>query len=155
MDSSEPLESDANRLIPPAELDPVATPAHRTGRFLVLEAVELHKTSARVTCIIKLSRRDGAFRGEASELDTEAGRARAAARATLAAAAQAVDSVAFGLEGATITEFFGRRYVVVSIEAVRRRRFIILSGIVATDSARSLEEAAALATLRAIDRWIS
>jgi hypothetical protein len=41
------------------------------------------------------------------------------------------------------------------VEAANRRRFIILSGIVAIDSARSLEEAAALATLRAIDRWLS
>lgn len=149
------MDENLERYTTPAELDPAATPAHRSGRFLVLESVELHKSSARVTCIVKLHRRECTVRGEASELETEAGRARAAARATLAAAAQAVDSVAFGLEGVSLADFFGRRYVVISVEAVRRRRFIILSGIIATDSARSLEEAAALATLRAIDRWIS
>ena len=83
------------------------------------------------------------------------GRARAAARATLAAAAQCVESVSFGLEGCAYADMFSRRYIVVSIEAAQGRRFIILSGIVALDPSRTPEEAAALATLRAIDRWIA
>ena len=148
------MEPDADRHLHAAELDPAATPAHRGGRFLVLDSVELHKTGPRVTCIVKLNRRGVCFRGEAGELDTPPGRARAAARATLAAATQAVESVSFGLEGSAYTDLFSRRYVVVSIEAAQHRRFIILSGIVAIDATRSVEEAAALATLRAIDRWI-
>jgi hypothetical protein len=139
---------------PPPEIDPATTPAHRSGRFLVLDSVELHKSSSRVTCIVKLRRRDLCLRGEGSELDTPPGRARAAARATLGAAAQTIENVSFGLEGAAFIDLFGRRYVIVSVEAAHRRRFIILSGIVALDAARSLEEAAALATLRAVDRWI-
>ncbi len=104
---------------------------------------------------MRLRRRgEHSFRGESSELDTPAGRARAAARATLGAAAQSVENVSFGLEGAAFVEVFGRRYIAVSVEAAHRRRFIILSGIVALDAARSPEEAAALATLRAVDRWI-
>jgi hypothetical protein len=133
----------------------MATPAQRSGRFLVLDNVELHKSSSRVTCIVKLQRSGESFRGEASELDTNSGRLRAAARATLAAAAQAVDTVSFGLEGAACVELFSRRYIVVSIEAAHRRQFILLSGIIASESARFPEEAAALATLRAIDRWIA
>lgn len=146
------IEDDRQR---PSELDPAATPAHRSGRFLLLDGVELHKSGPRITCVVRLHRRDISFRGEASELDTQTGRIRAAARATLAAAGQVVEQVSFGLEGATCTDLFARRYVVVSVEAANRRRFVMLSGIIAIDSARSPEEAAALAVLRAIDRWIS
>ncbi|HSL70403.1 MAG TPA: hypothetical protein VK864_09185 [Longimicrobiales bacterium] len=120
----------------------------------MLDAVELHKASARITCIVKLRRSEQGFRGEASELDTPSGRARAAARAVLAAAAQAAENVNFGLEGASCIDLFAREYVAVSVEAAQRRRYAILSGIIALDSSRSIEEAAALATLRAIDRWI-
>jgi hypothetical protein len=125
------------------------------GRFLVLEGVELHKSGARITCLVKLKRPNQSFRGEATELDTSSGRYRAAARATLAAAAQAVTTMSFGLEGATCMDIFSRRYIVVSIEAAHQRRFILLSGIVALEAAHSPEEAAAIATLRAIDRWIA
>lgn len=104
---------------------------------------------------MKLKRREQCVRSEASELDTVPGRARAAARATLAAATQAVDAYSFGLEGVQYVDLFGRRYVAVSIEAVQHRRFVILSGIVALDAARSPEDAVCLATLRAIDRWIA
>jgi hypothetical protein len=120
----------------------------------VLDSLEIHKASARITCITRLRQRDQLFRGEAAELDSQLGRARAAAQATLAAAALAVNDAAFGLEGVALADFFGRSYVIVSVEAAQRRRFIVLSGILALDSARSPEEAAALATLRAIDRWL-
>jgi hypothetical protein len=121
----------------------------------VLDNVELHKAGSRITCIVRLRRRDLLYRGEASELDSTNGLSRAAVRAALAAAAQSVDDVSFGLEGIAVADFFGRSYVVVSVEAARSRRFSILSGILALDAARSPEEAAALATLRAIDRWIA
>lgn len=137
-----------------AELDPPSTPARPGGRFLVLEGVELHKNGARITCYVKLKRPGQSFRGEATELDTNSGRFRAAARATLAAAAQAATSISFGLEGAACMDLFSRRYIIVSVEAAQRRRFILLSGIAAVDAAHSPEEAAAIATLRAIDRWI-
>lgn len=93
--------------------------------------------------------------GEAVELDTEAGRIRAAARATLAAAERAGDNLALGLEGSALIEMFGRRYVATSVEAAVDRRFATLSGLAPVDPARSIEEAACLATLRAIDRWIA
>jgi hypothetical protein len=102
-----------------------------------------------------LRRGDQSFRGEAAEIESPTGRARAAARATLGAAAQAIDGMIFGLEGIALMDFFGRAYCVVSVEAAHQRRFIILSGIVAIDASRSPEEAAALAALRAIDRWIA
>jgi len=154
LNRTDPLIPDDRTHTDPAELDPAATPAHRSGRFLVLDSLELHRAGPRITCIVKLRKRDQCFRGEASELDTVPGRARAAARATLAAAAQAVEAYSFGLEGSQYIDLFSRRYVAVSVEAVQHRRFVILSGIVALDAARSPEDAVCLATLRAIDRWI-
>jgi hypothetical protein len=93
--------------------------------------------------------------GEASELDTEAGRARAAAIATLRAAESTRDDLALGLEQIGVLPVFGRRYLVVSVEAAVQRRFAQLSGMVLIDPARSLEEAASMATLRAIERWVT
>jgi hypothetical protein len=93
--------------------------------------------------------------GEASELDTESGRARAAAAATLRAAESTRDDLALGLEQIGVLPVFGRRYLVVSVEAAVQRRFAQLSGMVVIDPARSLEEAASMATLRAIERWVT
>jgi hypothetical protein len=50
---------------------------------------------------------------------------------------------------------FGRKYVAASVEAALDRRFALLAGLVPIDPARSLEEAAAMAALHAIDRWIA
>ncbi len=124
------------------------------GRFLILDAVDVQGSGGRVNCRVRLVRLEEAFEGQADELDTELGRARAGARATLAAAEKASPS-ALGLEGIQIPLIFGRRYVVVSVEASAARRYVVLSGILALEGARSLEEAAALAALRAIERFIS
>jgi hypothetical protein len=93
--------------------------------------------------------------GAALVLDTAAGRARPAARATLFAAERADTRLALGLEGTVILDMFGRKYVAASVEAAVERRFALLAGLVPVDPGRSLEEAASLAALRAIDRWIA
>jgi len=131
-----------------------APPAHWPGRFLLLDNLSVERADNHVTCHIKLVRLGEPFEASCTELDTDLGRARASARATLAAAEQTSPS-ALGLEGAHMAELFGRRYVVVSIEATAARRFVVLSGILALDGARSIEEAAALATLGAVERFIS
>jgi hypothetical protein len=64
------------------------------------------------------------------------------------------ENLALALEGVSVTPLFGRSYAVISIEAAIGRRVATLSGIVPIDPARAIEEAACLATLRAIDRWI-
>lgn len=129
-------------------------PAPWHGRFLILEGVDVERSSSHVACRVHLMRLEEHFQGESTELDSELGRIRAAARAALAAAELA--SPAFlGLEGAQLVELFSRRYIVVSVEASAARRFVVLSGIMALDGARSMEEAAALAALRAIERFIS
>jgi hypothetical protein len=130
-------------------------PVPSGGRFLILDDLVVHRAGSRITCSVVLSRGSERLEGEAVELDTEAGRTRAGARATLAAAERAADNLALGLEGASILELFGRRYVAAAVEAAVDRRFASLAGLATIDPSRSIEEAACLAALRAIDRWIS
>jgi hypothetical protein len=113
------------------------------------------RNGSRITCNVRLAHEAGVVTGTASELDSESGRARAAALATLNAAESTTDGLALGLEGLSIVSLFGKRYVAVAVEAAVRRRFAALSGFAPIDPARPLEEAACLATLRAIDRWLA
>ena len=143
-------------LTPGAEPTPVpagGSPGH--VRFLVLADMGITRSGSRVTANVTVGKGDERLEGEAVELDTEAGRARAAARATLAAAERAGSSLALGLDGLFLLDMFGRRYVAVSVEAAVERRFALLAGLVPIDPQRSPEEAACLAALHAIDRWIA
>jgi hypothetical protein len=141
---------------PGAEPAPHRHAAAEPGlRFLLLHDLSIQRAGSRITCTVQVERGPEIFEGRAIELDTESGRARAAARATLAAAECADDSLALGLEGTLVLDIFGRKYVAASIEAAVNRRFGLLAGLVPVDPARSLEEAACLAALRAIDRWIA
>jgi hypothetical protein len=138
------------------EQEMIAAPAPTSGgRFLILDDLVVHRAGSRITCSVVLARGSERLEGEAVELDTEAGRTRAAARATLVAAERAADNLALGLEGASVLELFGRRYVAAAVEAAVDRRFASLAGLATIDPSRSIEEAACLAALRAIDRWIS
>lgn len=143
---------EALRLVQVASLGEHAAP---TGRFLVLHDISLSRQGSRVTSHVRLTCGSAIVTGEASELDTESGRARAAAVATLRAAESTRDDLALGLEQIGVVPIFGRRYLVVSVEAAVQRRFAQLSGMVLIDPARSLEEAACMATLRAIERWVT
>ncbi|MGQ0813105.1 MAG: hypothetical protein ACT4O1_01405 [Gemmatimonadota bacterium] len=125
------------------------------GRFLILSGIQLERGNREIHCRVQLSRAGKLYHGEARELDTPAGRARSAARATLAAAEQAVPGIALGLEGIALVELFSRSYVVASIEAAQDREFVLLAGLVTLEPSRALEDAAVLATLRAVDRWIA
>lgn len=124
-------------------------------RFLLLHDLAVARSGSRVTCTVQVERGTAVFQGEAVELDTEAGRTRAAARATLSAAERAAEKLALGLEATLVLDMFGRKYVAASVEAAIERRFALLAGLVPVDPARSVEEAACLAALRAIDRWIA
>jgi hypothetical protein len=140
----------------PEELHGIVTgPPHGSGRFLLLQDIALSRSGPYVSCRVQLMRNDTPASGEARELDTSGGRARAAAAATLRAAENTADNLALGLEAVTITEVFGRSYAIVSVEAAIGRRVATLSGLVPVEPARAPEEAVCLATLRAIDRWIA
>ena len=134
-------------------VDDKAPPPAWHGRFLVLDGVEVRRSEARVTCVVRLKRLGDSFTGEVQELDTPQGRARAAARAALIAAEKSGEGVGLSLEGVVIQEFFGRQYVMAFVDGVAHRRFASLSGILAVES--SLETAAALAILRAVERWVA
>jgi hypothetical protein len=125
------------------------------SRYLLLDDLAVERAGSKVTCRVTLKREVDRFEGEAVELDTDAGRVRAAARATLAAAEHAGHDLALGLEGTIIVDLFGRRYIAASVEAAVDRRFALLAGLVAIDPGRSAEETACLAALSAIDRWIA
>ncbi|HEX9108737.1 MAG TPA: hypothetical protein VF832_15940 [Longimicrobiales bacterium] len=139
--------------LPTQPAEATETPPWR-GRFLLLDGVDVQRSGSRAQCKVRLLRLEESIEGQAEDLDTDMGLARAAARATLNAAERASPS-ALGLEGVQIAEMFGRRYVVVSVEASAARRFVVLSGILALEGTRSLEESTALATLRAVERFIS
>jgi hypothetical protein len=135
--------------------DPTTDDAGRAGRFLLLSGVQLERGQREIHCRVQLSRAGKTFPGEAREMDTPNGRMRAAARATLAAAEQAVPGTSLGLEGIAIVQFLSRSYAVASVEAGRNRQFALLAGLAMIDSTRTLEDSAVLATLGAIDRWIT
>lgn len=126
----------------------------RSGRFLLLRGLQLERGNREIHCRVQLARNEKIYHGEAREMDSASGRARAAARATLAAAEQVGQGVSLGLEGVAMLDLFSRSYVVVSVEAALDRDFVLLAGLVTLEPTRAVEDAAVLATLRAIDRWI-
>src|SRR4051812_34935302 len=92
----------ANVLTQPEESANVAG-----GRFLILQDIGLTRDGSRITCRARLAHEAGIVTGEATELDSEAGRARAAALATLRAAESTTDGLVLGLEGLSIVNLFG------------------------------------------------
>lgn len=141
----------------PAPQRPPSTPPDRHSvrrpRHLVFGTRELRLADNAVTCRVQLLRDREPFWGEARDLDTELGRARAAARATLDATSAAAPDVGLGLHGITLLDLFGGRYVILAVEAASDRRFGHLAGIAAVDA--SVDDAACLATLDAVERWVS
>ncbi len=123
------------------------------GRGLVFDRLETHRTDNWIECRVHVLRRGQPAVGEAREVDTELGRARAAARAVLDAAAKTTRGITFGLEGVHFLDVVSRRYVLVSIEAAFGRRLSHLPGVGTID--RSVEDAACLATLGALERWLA
>jgi hypothetical protein len=124
------------------------------SRYLLLQDIGIIRSGHHVTCRVQLMRGENFAAGEARELDTPAGRARAAAAATLRAAEVSTENLALGLEAAILTQMFGRSYAAVAVEASIGRRVATLAAIAAMDDSRAPEESFCLAALRAIDRWI-
>lgn len=122
-------------------------------RPLVRHDLQILRGDRRAICRVELLHEGDVVAAEAADLDTEAGRARAAARATLNAAEAAYPGRSLGLEGLRVVELGGRLHIALSVEAVSDRRTARLSAITAIDP--SHEEAACLAALGAIERWLS
>jgi hypothetical protein len=149
------------RVVSVAQLRSTAAESYVKNRSLpdtqnVSRLVYLHfdttsASSLDTSCKVTLRRGDLDIVGDATGLNTLAGRADAAARAVFDALNRLGEPV--GLEGATIVEMQGRSFVLVSARAVTGRTTRILTGIAAL--LRSPEEAAIFASLQATNRFVA
>jgi hypothetical protein len=149
------LEDSALRLAVLETRDPGGRPARGDRpRPLVRHDLQILRGDRRAICRVELLHEGDVVAAEAADLDTQAGRARAAARATLNAAEAAYPGRSLGLEGLRVVELGGRLHIALSVEAVSDdRRTARLAAVAAIDP--SHEEAACLAALGAIERWLS
>jgi len=135
--------------------DPKAAPstAHSTRR-LVLGNVRIERAAGqKVTCRVDLSHDDSVFTGEAEGPDFEKARMEVAATALLEAAQMASgDGVFLSLQGIDSIGAFGQSFVLAAVNGSVRRESQSLAGVVRVRD--SVEEAAVLACLQAINRWV-
>jgi len=128
-------------------------PAVSSERRLVLGNVRIERAAGqKVTCRVDLTHEDAVFTGEAEGPDFEKARMEVAATAALEAAQQASgDSVLLSLQGIDSVGAFGQSFVLAAVNGTVRRDSQSLAGVVRVRD--SVEEAAVLACLQAINRW--
>lgn len=124
----------------------------------VFAGIESTTTSGNVTVNVRLEWEGVVSTGSANAVDTQPGRARAAATATLRSAGDAPwnDGLGLELDFASIVQALDGEYILVSVLAVSPmlgRRPLPLVGAQPVDS--DMESAAALATLKAINRVLA
>lgn len=120
--------------------------------------IESTASTGRVRVAVRLDWRGEASEGEAEAVDTPVGRARAAATATLGAAAATAwnDTLGLELDFASIVQALDGEYVLVSVLEMGGRlgrRPLSLVGAHPVES--DVETAAALAILKAVNRILS
>lgn len=118
---------------------------------LSFDAIDIHRTDNTVECTVRLRTGDRTMTGTVTEPDSRAGRARASARATLAAAEALDPDLHLGLHGARIHDLFGFDVLSILVEASLGRTHVELPGAALIQ--RSIEHTAALATLYALRSW--
>jgi hypothetical protein len=125
-----------------------------SDRRLVLGNVHIERAAGqKVTCRVDLAHDDSVFTGEAKGPDFEKARMEVAATAALVAAQQAAgDQVSLSLQGIDSVGAFGQSYVLAAVNGTVRRESQSLAGVVRVRD--SVEEAAVLACLQAINRWV-
>lgn len=122
-----------------------------SGRVL-FKGFDAHVSASReAICRVTLERHETAATGESTSLDTAQGRARAAAKATLAALDELHHQANFGFDGLELIEIGGRTAVLTSVRALEGRHATGLTGIAAIDI--TPEEAATFSVLQATNRW--
>lgn len=140
---------------------PVAAPETPAARAaeprLVLERIESHAVDGRVRVSVRLGIGGRFFEGECGELEGGTGRIRAAAKATLAAVMEASGGeLQLEVTRAQSVRALGREYVVVGVlagsERLGRRLRPLLGSHPLGVSGAGEEDAAALATLHAVNR---
>ena len=134
---------------------PAAQPGRAADRRLVLGNVHIERAAGqKVTCRVDLSHDEEVFTGEAEGPDFEKARMEVAATAVLEAAQMATDDgVILALQGIDSVGAFGQSYVLAAVNGAVRRESASLAGVVRVRD--SVEEAAVLACLQAINRWIA
>ncbi len=136
---------------------PAAAPlaGRAADRRLVLGNVRIERAAGqKVTCRVDLSHDDETFTGEAEGPDFEKARMEVAATAVLEAAQLATeDGVILALQGIDSVGAFGQNFVLAAVNGAVRRESAALAGVVRVRD--SVEEAAVLACLQAINRWIA
>jgi hypothetical protein len=133
---------------------PAAEAVVSADRRLVLGNVRIERAAGqKVTCRVDLSHEDSVYTGEAEGPDFEKARMEVAATAALEAAQQAsADDVFLALQGIDSVGAFGQSFVLASVNGSVRRDSHSLAGVVRVRD--SVEEAAVLACLQAINRWV-
>ncbi len=156
-DAIEPFEAG---LAEPADEADEADAAETTGpdaparrpRLIFLGYDATGGTQTSTDCSVRLLRDGDVVTGRGAGAGSAAGRVQAGARAAFAALAAALDEDSLTLEGATVVETHGKRFVLVTARAVTGRDAPPLTGV--APLGRSPEEAAVLASLQAANRWI-
>jgi len=142
-------DGSAGMVIPLRPTEP-AGPVERV-RFA---GIRTHTHSSRsVACEVRLTLNGGEFVGREEAPDTETGRLGAAARATFTALEAALGEAPAALEGVTAVDADAGRYVLVLARGFAGRERVQLVGTARMRGA--VEDAAVLATLQALDRWLT
>ena len=147
------LFSDHGLDCPPDRIHIAAPPPPAGGELprLHLEGLEVRRTENAVECEVTLRGPSRSSVATAREPDSPRGRARAAARAALAAAERLDPDLRLGLEGIMLVDLFGREAVTVLVEGALGRALGHLPGAALVE--RSAEEAACRAVLAALRGW--
>ena len=127
---------------------PSTPPAPATLPGLSLDGLDVHRSANRAECTVRLRAGGRVITGTAAEPDSATGRARAAARAALAAAETVDPELRLGLHGTQRSDLFGFAVLNVLVEASLGRTHIVLPGTALVE--RSIEHAGAFATLHAL-----
>ncbi len=137
------------RTVPAEHIAPGAT-----KRRLYFEDVEVRRSRASgMSCRVTLRREEVLFIGEATGLESDRLRVETAARAAVAAVAQAdVEGRALAFEGARLISAFDREFVFVGLTTRFGRETALLTG--SAEVKDGVETASVLAVLDATNRWV-
>lgn len=141
---------------PPGAVRPQPqAPAPKPGPDLIERPTIERLRPNRIRCRVEIEFGDKVVAGEAEMLDRSDAALSVTARAVLDACRNAdpgsADSMA--LEGIQSVELAGRSYILAGVRAVEPRNVHYLAGAAPSEAAP--EEAAALATLQAVQQWIA
>jgi hypothetical protein len=125
------------------------------SRRILLEGMHIERAAGqKVTCRVELTDRGKAHTGEAHGPDFETARMEAAAAAVLDAIQQVTGpGVTLALQGVLKIQAFNGGFVIAVVNGTEGRETVSLSGIGKIHD--SAEEAAVLACLKAVNRWIA